>query len=423
MKLLNAGHFWRSSPFCKKMSLVMSFKKYITSIISAPFCICYSALLGMGVASYFLVRLSKGKRIDNKYKSVDIPHSFLLLSVEQVETFKRDGVLVVPSVLTRDEVESCRKGLHSSLERLVHVEVDNLESTGAGLRLLSSTNGSGGVLDIFYESFKLKLAEHPKIFSIITQLWDNTFSSGKLRDFEHPFGQLNCKQGFAYIDRVGFRVPSRLSDLHSTKAGKKRSSLQRSLTPHLDCCPDDLYQSEQGGKKVRKWRPIQCFVALTDTPLPSSGGFEAAKGHHLNFKEWVKNRARNPVKNENSPQRELCLGEFSAMRPQLDQDVIRKMEHIPCCAGDLVLWDNRIPHANSYRNDTSETREVIYLGWLPDIPLNREYVKEQLIRFNKGVPIEDQWREDTSQPNSYCEANTKYTFSLLGEKLMGITPW
>jgi uncharacterized membrane protein affecting hemolysin expression len=40
-------------------------------------------------------------------------------------------------------------------------------------------------------------------------------------------------RGFLNAFRVlSLELPSRISDLHSAKAGKKRSSLQRSLTPH-----------------------------------------------------------------------------------------------------------------------------------------------------------------------------------------------
>ncbi len=66
---------------------------------------------------------------------------------------------------------------------------------------------------------------------------------------------------FAHVDRVGFRVPDEVSELHSDAAEstggsstgaaaaatqpasrlRKRHMLQRSLTPHLDCCPADLH--------------------------------------------------------------------------------------------------------------------------------------------------------------------------------------
>ena len=41
---------------------------------------------------------------------------------------------------------------------------------------------------------------------------------------------------------------------------------------------------------VPKWRPIQAFIALTDTLNADEGGFEAAPGLHLAFDDWVANR-------------------------------------------------------------------------------------------------------------------------------------
>jgi hypothetical protein len=100
------------------------------------------------------------------------------------------------------------------------------------------------------------------------------------------------------MDRVGFRVPDAVAEAHARvdpnakKKMKRPLPLQRSLTPHLDCCPSSIYSPDgsQGGKRVVKWRPIQCFVALTDTLEADHGGFEAARGFHREFGEWASTR-------------------------------------------------------------------------------------------------------------------------------------
>ena len=43
-------------------------------------------------------------------------------------------------------------------------------------------------------------------------------------------------------------------------------------------------------QETPKWRPIQAFVALTDTIHPDEGGFEAAPCLHAFFDEWVAKR-------------------------------------------------------------------------------------------------------------------------------------
>lgn len=71
----------------------------------------------------------------------------------------------------------------------------------------------------------------------------------------------------AHIDRIGYRVPESCNDAfqdcnHATNSNRsqatKKNKLQRSLTPHVDCCPTDMLSQ-------RRWRPIQCMLALTPT--------------------------------------------------------------------------------------------------------------------------------------------------------------
>jgi hypothetical protein len=38
-----------------------------------------------------------------------------------------------------------------------------------------------------------------------------------------------------------------------------------------------------------------------------------------------------------------CVGDFTPIRPGEDRDVLERMEHIPCRAGDLVCWVRAAP--------------------------------------------------------------------------------
>lgn len=68
-------------------------------------------------------------------------------------------------------------------------------------------------------------------------------------------------------------------------------------------------------------------------------------------------------------------------------------------------------------NNTDSAREVVYLGYLPDISMNKQYAFEQLIRYQRGnVPI-DQWGD--GDDIQMCE----YNFSPLGRKLMAMDPY
>ena len=90
----------------------------------------------------------------------------MVLSEEGIAGFIEQGELVVKDVLSKVEVDVARKSFHDTL--LKHgCDVSNLDLTASQLSTLSSTNGSGGVLDVFYEPWKLPLAEHPKVVAIM----------------------------------------------------------------------------------------------------------------------------------------------------------------------------------------------------------------------------------------------------------------
>ena len=388
-----------------------------------------------------------------------------LLDRSQIEKYLKDGVLVVDDILSEAELDEAKNGLMQSLRRrgIKSFNVDDIESALA-FQKLSSTNGSGGVLDIFHDDWKLTLiATHPKLFSITQQLWKAAYNCGAqskealpecLKFSWHPYGEVDFDdKGYCYIDRVGYRLPTELAQewgdrIHkhnnkinatkiTSKKKKKLRSIQRSLTPHLDCCPDSMYE------KVSKWRPIQCFVSLTENLEANTGGFEAVLGgFHRTFDEWAQRRNIEPYTTNsdddkvNRSQQAPCLGEYTHIRPREDIEVMKRIRHIPVNAGSAVFWDNRIPHANSYRNDSrSVARAVVYASFLPDIELNRSYVKNQLKAWRLRHPIRDQWNR-ISEENNGMEAeilqnrqmkeisfNNEDIFSHIGKQLMGIKPW
>lgn len=321
-----------------------------------------------------------------------------------IEEFQREGVAVITNVLSEEEVAIMRSEYHKTLSEDYGVDADNLEATKHNLEKLSSTKGSGGILDLFYHDWKLRLNEDERVVSIMQQLWYATYANSDQRSaFNHPYGDFDSSQAYMYIDRVCFRLPDHL--IQQESGSKKKKLLQRSLTPHLDCCPHNMHTG-------RKWRPIQAFISLSDTLEPNHGGFEACKGLHLDFESW--SLRRKPSANQETAP---CVGQFTPIRPKEDVDVISKMEHVPCRAGDMICWDYRIPHANSLYNYSLTPREVIYIGLLPAIPLNKAYAEDQLQRYqNDSLPV-DQWH------SSHMTQPCNHNFSVLGRKLMAMDPW
>ncbi|KAF0700329.1 Aste57867_9142 [Aphanomyces stellatus] len=344
------------------------------------------------------------------------------LTDAQIAEFRENGVLVVPNVLKADEIRAAREGLHADLKSY-GVDHENLSATANNLKNLSSTGGAGGILDLFYPSWRLAVAENGGVFNVISDLWDATYAraSDPTDLFYHPFGTFPGKQGFMYINRVCYRVPDSISSLPLSEPGvskKKAKALQRSLTPHIDCCPTNLYES---GKEFPRWRPIQCITVLTSNMEPSTGGFEAVHGFHKEFASYFAG-APPAVPSEATARPPVCLGDFSPLRMQEDKAVISRYTHVPCDAGSVILFDWRIPHANSYRHVGSIPREVVYTGFLPNVPMNRIYADEQLRRYNARLLPADHWQKGDTE-KKVDETFSSHEFTPLGRQLMAMDPW
>lgn len=344
----------------------------------------------------------------------------------------------------------------------------------------------------------MKIATNEKLFQITSQLWkeayfhageslnDEVSGPGQKEDDSfkwHPYGAFDCNKGYMvslvfhllvwcrlrccvvtdsysllnkYIDRIGFRLPTNLAEqigkqvaneqlkeasLQSAKKFRPRP-IQRSLTPHFDCCPETFYDANKN-----KWRPIQCFVSLTDNSQPNTGGFEAAPGFHREFSTWTKNGRRYVDTGDRQPHPRPCVGEYTHINPTHDREILDRVQHIPVKAGYAVFWDNRIPHGNAYRNDPIESdvdmsskiqadkpsimlkrsgaRAVVYCSFLPDVELNRSFIRSQLLDFKLGRAPRagDRW---IKQDDNEMISDDKAAFAQLTElgcKLLGIHEW
>ena len=356
----------------------------------------------------------------------------------------------------------------------------------------------------------MKIAANEKLFRMTRQLWREAFchygesleemissrdKNGIDDSFKwHPFGKFDCERGYMvsglnssalmlnhmliacffnviycykYIDRIGFRIQTKLAEslgkdmandnlqVHETsikKQSKNRTKarpIQRSLTPHFDCCPETYHEANKD-----KWRPIQCFVSLTDSLHPNTGGFEAVPGFHREFHEWTMRGRRCTDQYDEQPHPRPCLGEYTHINPTYDREILQRVQHIPVRAGHAVFWDNRIPHGNAYTNDPVDSNEnvqvgdeiseilnrsgaraVVYCSFLPDVYINRSFVSRQLGDWKLGHAPRcgDRWikREENTKTN--VSTNKKISDNItsqleaqltdLGKKLIGLTEW
>eukprot|EP00455_Lapot_gusevi_P038395 TRINITY_DN4303_c0_g2_i1.p1 TRINITY_DN4303_c0_g2~~TRINITY_DN4303_c0_g2_i1.p1 ORF type:complete len:359 (+),score=25.62 TRINITY_DN4303_c0_g2_i1:91-1167(+) len=340
----------------------------------------------------------------------EVPQYPLQLTQEQIQTFRDTGVLVVPQVLSPSEVDEARAGFSASLAE--HgVDVNNLAETA--VKLKSVCYVSGGICEFFYQSWKMKVKENPKLVGAIAQLYEATFASDDPL-FAHPYGPFNPHHVYAYCDRVNFRLPTALAN-----EVRNSSNLGRGLGHHVDCNPYFMYdkfltQDENFHPKPKtKWRPIQGLVALTPNVGPNLGGFEALPGFHKEFEEFFRTH-EDEISKPNS--------EFYVFGPK-HRAVTDRVVTIEYKAGDAVFWDTRIVHRNAEFHHGDQPREAIYANFLPDTQLNREYVAKQLDHYRRGLVPPDfaagAELPDLNQgkPNFFCE------LSPLGRKLMGMDPW
>jgi hypothetical protein len=131
------------------------------------------------------------------------------LTPDQINTYHRDGILVVHDLLSHSELIEARSGLANTLLNEYGVDVCNLSTTGHNLINASSTNGAGGVLDIFYPDWKLKIATNERLFYMTCQLWKETYcccysssESSEMNEDEtisykwHPYGKFDYDRGY-----------------------------------------------------------------------------------------------------------------------------------------------------------------------------------------------------------------------------------
>ena len=305
------------------------------------------------------------------------------------------------------------------------------------------------------------------------QLWKEAYCNGETKDDVrwHPFGTFDCNKGFMYIDRIGFRLPTKLAEsigerqlsknnneaatnattvnasaTNKQKKKKKSRAIQRSLTPHFDLCPETF----QDATNKNKWRPIQCFVSLTDNLLPNTGGFECCKGFHREFHSWVQrgrtlgNGDEGKIAEEKDAlptKQQPCIGEYTHVH---DRELMKRVQHIPVKAGSVVFWDNRLPHGNSYRNDNSYdrtissqtapleacgARAVVYCSFLPDVAINRRFVERQLIdwKLGRSPRVGDRWIKQDDEEEEFDgnmrDNEMESKLSELGRKLIGLDKW
>jgi len=269
-----------------------------------------------------------------------------MLTEEQLQQFRKDGVLVVENILTAEEIEEYRTKLRQDVPYCLPLK-DELEYSDKRKFLENS----------FYYVWKLELQAKSNIYNIFKQLYlENADMYGTDYDNVLPF-----------IDRIGIRYPDNIYR-------------EGGLNLHVD-------------KPGLKYRPIQGFVTLTDQTTKNHGGLQLIKGF------YQKHTNHQSIYDSNLKNNRYLLNKLSDIKPK---------------AGSMVIWDYRLPHKTNEYFDSNDTREVVYLSWIPNTKQNKKYHKDQYNNMMNGLPPPDFIRSSHNRNPSLIPHLTEHLKQIYG---------
>lgn len=266
-----------------------------------------------------------------------------------VAAFERDGFIVVPDVLTADEVAEARTGLHDSIEKNTgHAVQDYVSDPG----LLHGGRGNNPAADILSPRWKMRIHMHPRVVQTYTELFVQTFGAVRgIYSSAIPFLPTSTPPAIPLIDRVACRFPG-----------------EEGLGLHVD------KPSDTPDRTRLYWRPIQSLVCLTDHWSANDGGLQVVRGAHATLDDYL--GAEQPPSDGAI---KLTGKRHERLRSQL--------ETVMAPAGSMILWDARLPHATTPSLKEGVTREVVYTGFLPNVGVNRRYSAE--VQMQRLMDAED----------------------------------
>jgi hypothetical protein len=271
-----------------------------------------------------------------------------MLNDKHIDQFKEQGYTIIENILTPEQVILTRTELHNVLKNKCGIDHDQIinfiDPPPDNSRIKSN------VANIFYSKFKLDIQINESMYLIWKELIEKTID-------EFPLG--SHSDVIPYIDRICYRLPDSIRE-------------EGGLDLHLDRRPGHNFLSN-----IKKYRPVQGFVTLTDHYGENSGGLRLVKGFHKQFDEFFSKDSNKNNWGES--------GEFFRMHSKSYTKIQNQLETLNISAGSLVLWDNRLPHATCQKLKGYDSREVIYLSYIPNVPLNIKYSQEQKANFKANI--------------------------------------
>lgn len=316
--------------------------------------------------------------------------NLMILTQDIIDEYHENGIVVIENVLSDEEVAIARDSLHY---QLLSMDIDHDKVLSGEQILTDGVRIKGRPSNIFYNKWKMDVHLHENVYSCMKQLMQHTYFTGRKQGYEHPFGTFD--DILPFIDRICWRLP----DVVKQEGG---------LSMHLDRNPHDPYlMKKTGTPNLKKWRPIQAFLSLTDQYGSNSGGLKVVKKFHHEIDNYF---------SKNKTDIESNGGEFYRFNLNTHASLHKRLVPIDAPRGSLVCWDNRLPHATCQFLDGYDTREVVYIGWLPNVPLNINYWQKQLANIKLNIPPPIYFSND----NQISDVNwTKDDLTKKQKKLLG----
>ncbi len=303
-----------------------------------------------------------------------------LLTNEHLKEFIDTGVVVIENVLDEKEITNARNQLHL---KLASFGINHDEILAGKTEAPDNIRIKGEASKIFYSKFKMDIQLRESIYL--------TFKDAILKgilptetNVEKIFG--NYDDVMPYIDRICWRLPDHIRE-------------EGGLSLHLDRNPWNM-------SLAKKYRPIQGFVTLTDQFGSESGGLKVVKGFHKKFNEYFFN-------SYNKTEADMS-GEFYRLNDKKHTKIQLELQNINAKAGSLVLFDNRLPHATCQKLSSFDTREVIYLSYIPNVKINKKYCERQVKNFLLNIPPPSYETNDHVDRDYEIDELTKYQKKLFG---------
>lgn len=147
---------------------------------------------------------------------------------------------------------------------------------------------------------------------------------------------------------------------------------------------------------------VQGVLCLNDAP-PELGGFTCVPGFHKILEEWLEAHPED---------RDSGRPDVSKFPPGYE------LQPIPAKAGDLIIWDMRLPHGNGY-NVSNQPRLAQYIT-MYRAGKNEKAREDRIQRWRERLPAS--WAPGDERGWEQKHGKTA-ELSPLGRKLLGLDLW